>query len=148
MKMHKCEKKILNPITIEKWEKYCENLLTENRLEYRDVNLEEQDTKNQNIQYITIEVEAALKNMKINKAAGPADLSIELIKHATTQTVEIICKIINKCLDEGNIPQTLENFIYKLSLLKKKQEIMSESQSNNYNTINGETRCENIKNKN
>ena len=36
--------------------------------------------------------------MKNNKAPGPGDLPIELLKHATTEVLEIVCKIINKCL--------------------------------------------------
>ena len=55
--------------------------------------------------------------MKNNKAPGPGDLPIELIKHATTRTLELLCMIFNKCLKGDRIPRDWKvsyiNSIYK-----------------------------------
>lgn len=52
-----------------------------------DASLEEEDTKSKECNITIDEVETALNNTRNNKAAGPDDLCIELIKNATTQTL-------------------------------------------------------------
>ena len=56
--------------------------------------------------------------MKNNKAPGPGDLPIELIKHATAQAQEIIRIIFNKCLSGEEIPRDWKTS-YINSIFKK-----------------------------
>lgn len=64
---------------------------------------------------------SALVQVKNNKAPGPGDLSIELIKYATTAAIEIVCDIFNKSLAGDN--NWLENFIAYTPFMRKDVDI-------------------------
>ena len=53
-----------------------------------------------------LEIQNAIKTMKNNKATGPDDLSIELLKYSNNVTLEFLKNLFNTCLDTGNIPST------------------------------------------
>lgn len=113
------ETKKINPLKAEVWKEYYSNLLTESRKEYLDTKLNKINIEEHVIEEITIEeVKRELQKMKNNKAPGPGDLPIELLKHATNKALEILCSIFNKCLFGETLPQDwkLSNII---SIYKK-----------------------------
>ena len=61
--------------------------------------------------------------MKNNKAPGPGELPIELIKHANVQVLEITCTIFNKYLSGDKIPRDWKtsyiNSIFKMGNRKE-----------------------------
>jgi len=100
------EKRKINPIKIEKWKDYYNNLLKEQRRDYINTQTDANETESNEVETIQLEeIIKALRKMKNNKAPGPGDLPIELIKHATTRVLELFCIIFNKCLTGDSIPK-------------------------------------------
>ena len=68
-----------------------------------------------------LEIQNAIKTMKNNKATGPDDLSIELLKYSNNVTLEFLKNLFNTCLDgrASNAPKvetpTFEQlFLYRI----------------------------------
>lgn len=60
------------------------------------------------INYIEIQEEQvtkAIKEMRNGKAPGPGGIPVELIKNGTPKLYRMITKLMNKCINEGNIPK-------------------------------------------
>ena len=54
------------------------------------------------------EVEEAIKNMKVGKAAGPSEIVVEMLKAAGSKSVKILTKICNHVVEEGAMPREWE----------------------------------------
>ena len=55
---------------------------------------------------ITVEeMQYALKHTKNAKAPGPDDIIIETIKHGGDALQGMMLRLLNRCLEEGNIPE-------------------------------------------
>lgn len=97
----------MNLINTKEWESHYKALLTENRPEFKQYNVNCQETTVEEVEQITVEeIKETLKRTKNRKAAGPGDIPIELVKYGTDRLLEIIAEIYNKCLIEGHdIPE-------------------------------------------
>ena len=105
---------IISSITIEEWERYFKDLLTENRIEFGE---ETRDTTNINIISSPIrltqkEVEEACRSLKNGKSPGPGDIPNELLKIGTKTLHEHLRKLFQECLNGANIPEE-----WKISLV-------------------------------
>ena len=54
------------------------------------------------------EVEEAIRNMKVGKAAGPSEIVVEMLKAAGNKDVKIMTKIYNYVVREGAMPREWE----------------------------------------
>ena len=54
------------------------------------------------------EVEEAIRNMKVGKAAGPSEIVVEMLKAAGNKGVKIMTKICNHVVREGAMPREWE----------------------------------------
>ncbi|XP_039274981.1 uncharacterized protein LOC120349093 [Nilaparvata lugens] len=100
------EKRKINPIRIEQWKEHYNNLLTEHRTEYLETGIDVEEIVIREAEPIKLEeIKTALLKMKNNKAPGPGDLPIELIKNATMRMLELLCEIFNRCLKGDQIPK-------------------------------------------
>ena len=54
------------------------------------------------------EVEEAIRNMKVGKAAGPSEIVVEMLKAAGNKGVKIMTKICNHIVREGAMPREWE----------------------------------------
>lgn len=103
----------------------------ENRRDYFNTHSNTEEEGEAQIEEITLEeVKKALKQMKNNKAPGPGDLPIELIKHATTKALEVICTLFNKCLQGDDIPTD-----WKISYINPIYKKGNRSECGNYRAI-------------
>lgn len=92
-----------NTIKIEEWKKHYENLLVENRDEYR---LEsETETEHAVLDITKEEVLKALKTMKNGKAAGPGGVVVELLKNGGDILINRITSLFNICVRNRKTPQ-------------------------------------------
>lgn len=65
------------------------------------------------------EVEAASRFIKNEKVAGLGDLTIELIRHVTTRTLELICRIFNNRIEGEDMPRDWRTSHIKSIYIKK-----------------------------
>ena len=108
----------IDPIGLETWKKYYEELLTEDRNEFKEVKYDVVEVRNQMIPVTIDEVNKAIKTMKGNKAAGPGGVPIELYKNAPDVAIQYLTTLFQKCLDGEEIP--VEWKIAQISSLYKK----------------------------
>lgn len=104
LKKNNKESRIIDPIGIDKWKQYYQELLTEKRNQFMDIDYEVQITNTREPDISETEVLEALGCMKNGKAAGPGGIPIELIKHAPLIVIKEIALIFNKCLKGDEIP--------------------------------------------
>ena len=84
----------MNLINTKEWESHYKALLTENRPEFKQYNVNCQETTFEEVEQITVEeIKETLKRTKNRKAAGPGDIPIELVKYGTDRFLEIIAEI-------------------------------------------------------
>lgn len=97
-------------INISKWKEHYEKLLTENRVEYKHITNNKRDKVDGGMvePISSIEVRKAAQEMKNKKAAGPGNISSELIKYGPSILWEKLANLFNKFMLEGQeIPQDL-----------------------------------------
>ena len=63
------------------------------------------------------ELKTAIKRSKIDKASGPSQVGINIIKMLDDTALEEVRKFFNECMKEGGIPDSISNAT--LSLLPK-----------------------------
>lgn len=114
------QKAKIQMIQIETWKKYYEQMLTEDRQEYIRRDPEQRRDDDLRVERITEqEIREALKGIKNNKAPGPGNIPIELVKHAPTRLIEILQEIFNRCLIEREEIPTEWKLGYISSIYKK-----------------------------
>ena len=118
LRKNKKETWTIDPIGLETWKKYYEELLTEDRNEFKEVKYDVVEVRNQMTPVTIDEVKKAIKTMKGNKAAGPGGVPIELYKNAPDVTIQYLTTLFQKCLDGEEIP--VEWKIAQISSLYKK----------------------------
>ena len=58
------------------------------------------------LQPITIdEVTTTMQQLSNNRACGPLGISYEMLKHCGSQMIQTITQLLNKCLNNNNIPK-------------------------------------------
>jgi hypothetical protein len=93
-------------ISADVWEKYYYILLVQDRKEFLDK--KERLLKKSNGNIIEIDsntVKQAIMRMKNGRAAGPRDITIELIKSGGQKLLEMITILLNKIINGEKIPE-------------------------------------------
>lgn len=101
------KKELISPINLKDWDKYFNQLLTENRKEFLD-----QQKQSSSIQLIASPIRikpAEVKNiclgLKNGKSAGPGNIPPELIKYGTQKLFEHLTQIFQKCINGMKTPE-------------------------------------------
>lgn len=97
----------LNNISIQTWEKYFKELLTENRKEYLDTgnNDIEHEEINGSISLDIEIVKNSIKNLKKGSATGSGGIPSELVMYGTDKLHELLRNLFEKCLNGEAIPE-------------------------------------------
>jgi hypothetical protein len=83
-----------------------------------------------NLSLSDIEVDKIINNMKNEKSPGPANINFKLIKYGGIKVLAFVTKLLNKILQEDNIPQEMKTG-YLIQIYKKGDERKCE----NYRSI-------------
>ena len=118
LRKNKIEKLTIDPIGQNAWVNYYEELLTENRNEFKEVKYEMSREINENEPITREEVKKAISKMKCNKASGPGGIPIELYKNAPEVVIEYVVALFQKCIDGEDVPTEWKT-AYINSLYKK-----------------------------
>lgn len=119
-------------ISIKQWRDYYERLLNEDRVEFdkNDLNIKKikKNEERTGVREITVkEIQEALIEIKNGKAAGPGNIPIELVKYGPEVLHEILVKIFNKCMINGeDVPEDW-NLAYISSIFKRGSKKMCEN---------------------
>lgn len=108
----------LERISAKKWEEYYGKLLSEDRPQFSEKYTPNIIIDGEPIEIQTNMVEKAIKNMKNRKASGPGGIAAEMLKNGTKKLKEMVTQLLNKCINENNIPKEWK-IGYMSSLLKK-----------------------------
>lgn len=89
------------------WNSYYKKLLAEDRTSFitNEMITKEIATEDKLITVTTEEVEAAVKKLKIGKAAGPGNIPAELLKNAPRKLYRMIAQLFTICVNEHIIPK-------------------------------------------
>ena len=68
------------------------------------------------------EVAAAIKEMRKGKASGEDKLTVDILKEAGNETIEVITKLFNKCITLCDVPKDWKNAIIILLFKKGEKE--------------------------
>jgi hypothetical protein len=121
----------MDPTGLTKWKKHYEELLTENRDEYKKVNYEIMQEDLEASGRITVkEVKETLRRMKNHKAPDPGGILIELLKYAPQITLEYMTELFNDCLFGEANPEEC-----KLALISSLHKRGSRKECGNYRGI-------------
>ncbi|KAJ4430528.1 hypothetical protein ANN_19116, partial [Periplaneta americana] len=94
---------VASHIPMETWEAYYSELLQRTRLAQQDTR--RNHTETEAYSHITeAEVWSVVKRSKLRKAAGPDNITNELMKESLPYTVRIWTAIYNKCMELRTIP--------------------------------------------
>jgi hypothetical protein len=94
-------------ISIGEWNTYYKKLLMEDRTSFTTNELitKETVTEDKLITVTTEGVAAAVKKLKIGKAAGPGNIPAELLKTAPRKLYRLIAQLFTRCINEHIIPK-------------------------------------------
>jgi hypothetical protein len=94
-------------IPIGEWNTYYKKLLTEDRTSFikNEKVIKETAIEDKIITVATEEVEAAVKTLKIGRAAGPGNIPAELLKNAYRKLYRMIAQLFTICINEHIIPK-------------------------------------------
>ena len=91
-------------IPINRWVQYHQDLLTENRPEYRgNKNITSTQTEGE-VEVSEERVRKAVRELKNGKSCGPEGVYAEMLKHGTDKFIPMLTWVINRCLN-GKVPQ-------------------------------------------
>jgi len=112
-------KDLISPIPLTKWDEYYKDLLTENRDQFKDENVQPNiHTAASPIRITTSEVAKACKDLKNGKAPGPGNIPAELIKNGTSKLYQHLTNLFQTCMNGREIPMEWKTSI--LSTIHKK----------------------------
>lgn len=112
----------MNIIPIEDWKTYYQNLLTENRTEFiqdhesHPVNPTESEHPTR---ISSTDINKALQQMKNGKAPGLGNVSVELLKAAPSEVLEILADIFSRCLNGEDPPKEWKKAIITSIFIRK-----------------------------
>ena len=93
-------------ISIDRWVQYYQDLLTENRPEYKGTkNILPTETDGGILEVSEERVRKAARELKDGKSCGPEGVYAELIKHGTGKLIKMLTWVINRCLNGEEAPQ-------------------------------------------
>ena len=91
-------------IPIDKWVQYYQNLLTENRPEYKGTtSITPVQMDGERVEVSEERVRKAVRELKNGKSCGPG-VYAEMLKHGTDKLITMLIWVINRCLN-GEVPQ-------------------------------------------
>ena len=96
-----------------RWKEYTQELFQDDRGERPLI-----ENANEGPSILKEEVESALKKMKNNKAAGPDEIRVELIKSLEEFGINKLTEILNEMYESGNLPDDLLKSVF-ITLPKK-----------------------------
>lgn len=105
VKSPKMEKVHIQSISVSKWEEYFKKLFQEGRSDCLGITERETTSPAREITVTEERVKRCIKGMKDGKAPGPGEIPSELIKNGTPKLVRIMTKLINSCINKGDIPE-------------------------------------------
>lgn len=96
----------VDPIGHQKWRDHYQELLTENRPLYSQIQYTSMPIAlGEGCEEVTCaEILIALKSTKNNRSPGPGSIPIELIKNAPIVTIESLAGIFTECIRGGEVP--------------------------------------------
>lgn len=105
VKSPQMEKVRIQSISVSKWEDYFRTLLNEGRSDFLGTTEREKISPAREITVTEDRVKRCIKEMKGGKAPGPGEIPSELIKNGTPKLVRMMTKLINSCINKGDIPE-------------------------------------------
>ena len=93
-------------IPTDKWVKYYQNLLTENRPEDEETtSITPIQMDGERVEVSEERVRKAVRELKNGKSCGPEGVYAEMLKHGTDKLIAMLTWLINRCLNEEEVPQ-------------------------------------------
>ena len=113
-------KTTIEPISLENWKTYYEELMKEDRTEFQskdtDIFIHRRDNRVNDI--TSDEVEKALKTFKNGRSPGPGEVNVELLKNAPTRLFDLLAQLFNKYLNGEQLPEDFRRG-YVTNIFKK-----------------------------
>jgi len=125
------KKDIILAITPQKWDDHFRKLLNEERPEFMNDNLNQNiNISTSPIRITTKEVKESCREMKSKRAPGPGNIPAELLKYGSEKLYESLTKLVQNCLNGGDIPEE-----WKTALISTIHKKGSRNECNNYRGI-------------
>lgn len=111
-------KEIVTPITSQQWETYFQELLTEQRIEFKEEETQNIKTMGSPVRITKEEVKKQCGFLKNGRSPGPGEIYGELIKNGSSKLTDHLTKLFQTCINKKEVPMEWKTS-YLTTIFKK-----------------------------